>query len=153
MDKNVWCIRAGKKKELEDIFINKELIALSWGKTGNLCSLKSSKTDIYNKLKEFYPNIVVGAGRVFASQLYRFIFEVEINDFIIFVSLKNNLIYIGKICSQYEYNTSLPHDSFHSRKVSWIKTIGRSSLMKESLRAIGAPSAFFKVVNYYEFLY
>src|SRR5699024_2611327 len=79
--------------------------------------------------------------------LYRFAYEVEVGDYVVFPSKIDRQINIGVIESEYEYNP-LSIEYVQQRKVKWLKHLSRTSFSQGALYEVGSAMSFFSIKNY-----
>jgi restriction system protein len=92
-------------------------------------------------------SIATGAG-----QLYRFVHEIQIGDYVIFPSKTNCQINIGRVESDYFFTVDAIEYA-QQRKVKWLKHLPRTAFTQGALYEIGSALTFFAVKTYaYEYL-
>lgn len=142
-EKRVWGIHTKD----DNLFLNKSVIAIGWGKMGDISNLGSDREAYKKKYAETYPeakkgNIASGAGMV-----YRFCNEVQIGDYVVFPSKSNRQINIGIIESDCFFDSSQPLYP-RMRKVKWVRNLPRTAFSQGSLYEVGSALTFFSVKNY-----
>jgi len=154
---NVWCVRPIEldenkktisKSNYDDFFDNK-FVSLGIPFTGDLSNVK--KSNITKQLKDNMMNLSDSTIGQYGKSLERFIYDIEIEDYIILLQ-PFNMISIAKITSDYYYEPKLDRASGfpHQRKVEWRKVnVTRSILSMPLRRSFGSPSPVSKS-NYYE---
>ena len=142
LEKKVWGIHATD----DDLFLQQNRIAIGWREIGDLTKLPDNRDAIKAKYAEVFPNEKKGAIPVATGMLYRFCYEVQIGDYVVFPSKSDRMVNIGRITGNYEYvdNEHYPH--VHS--VKWLKHIPRTSFSQGALYEIGAIMTFFSIKNY-----
>ena len=142
----VWGIHCAIDKE--SIFLDNNVIAIGWREMGDLSRIAPNR-DAYKKaFSEIFPNASKNSAANQAGQLYRFVCEAKIGDYVVFPSKANRSINIGQIEGGYFYN---PSESrfVQQRKMKWIKTaIPRMTFSQGALYAIGSAMTFFKISDY-----
>ncbi len=109
-DQTVWGIHGGRTGDADSLFLKNNVIALGWVKIGDLSKIPADRESFKIQLAEKYPDKKPGAIRVDAGQLYRFVHEVQIGNFVVYPSKVDHKIPIGKIESLYKYQEKLyPH--------------------------------------------
>lgn len=144
-----WGIHAGKTGDADQLFLNENYpcIAIGWDLMGNLSEIGDNRDDFKRKLVEVYPDTKPGAINTVAGMPYRFCYEMQIGDYVVYPS-KDKKIHIAKIVGDYEYNPSLSKLYCNVRKVEWLKTLPRTSLSQGALYEIGSALSLFQVKNY-----
>ena len=79
--------------------------------------------------------------------LYRFIYEVQTGDYIVFPSKSDRKINIGVVEGEYEYVPSAP-EYVQQRKVRWIKHLPRTLFSQGALYESGSFLSLFLIKNY-----
>lgn len=79
--------------------------------------------------------------------LYRFCYEVQIGDYVVYPSKSDRMINIGEVTSDYVYEPE-QSEYVQMRSVKWIKHISRTAFSQGALYEIGSAMAFFAVKNY-----
>ena len=96
---------------------------------------------------EVYPNAKKGAIPTSSGLLYRFMYEMQVGDYVVFPSKSERKINIGIVESDYIYEpTALEY--VQQRKVKWIKHLPRTAFSQGALYEIGSVMSFFAVKNY-----
>ena len=96
---------------------------------------------------EVYPNAKKGAIPTSSGLLYRFMYEMQVGDYVVFPSKSDRKINIGIVESDYIYEpTALEY--VQQRKVKWIKHLPRTAFSQGALYEIGSVMSFFAVKNY-----
>lgn len=144
-----WGIHAGKTGDADRIFLNQNhpCIAIGWELMGDLSKIKDDRETFKKKLVEAYPDTKPGAINTVAGMPYRFCYEMQIGDYVVYPS-KDKKIYIGKIVGNYEYNPSISKIYCNVRKVEWLKSLPRTSVSQGALYEIGSALSLFQVKNY-----
>lgn len=146
----MWGIHGGQAGSADTLFLKHNMVALGWDNTGNLLDLTPDRESFKNKLAELYPKDKLAALALNAGQLFRFVHEMRTNDLIIYPSKHDKLVHIGKITSDYVYQTDGFNGYFHRRSAQWIKSLPRTQFSQGALYEIGAAMSFFQVKNYAE---
>ena len=79
--------------------------------------------------------------------LYRFCYEVQVGDYVVFPSKSNHEVNIGMVEGDYVYDSS-QMEYVQTRKVKWLKHLPRMSFSQGALYEIGSAMSFFMVKNY-----
>ncbi len=80
--------------------------------------------------------------------LYRFVYEINIGDYIIYPSKLDKRVHIGQVTGEYAYRPELSSAYPNTRAVKWLKDIPRTAFTQGALYEIGAAQSFFQVKNY-----
>ncbi|MBR3439731.1 MAG: restriction endonuclease, partial [Clostridia bacterium] len=131
----------------DNLFLKENIIAIGWKEMGNLILLGKSREDFKEKYIQTYPNEKKGSFSTCAGMLYRFCYEMQIGDYVIFPSKINREINIGIIEGEYFYDSS-QSNYVQTRKVKWLKHLPRTFFSQGALYEIGSALTLFSVKNY-----
>ncbi len=144
----IWCIRAGKVSEADNIFLESGYVALGWPRVGNLKQLNADREDFKRKVGESYPDGKAGAIVNWASLLFRFVHEMKEGDIVVYPRKIDRQIYIGQVTGPYEYNTELAEKYPNLRRVEWIEHVPRTRFTQGALYEMGGALALFQIRNH-----
>jgi restriction system protein len=145
----MWGNHGGQTGDADTLFLKQNMIALGWDGIGDLSSLPDREA-FKAQVAKVYPHDKPAAVRNNAGQLFRFVQEMQIDDFVIYPSKRDKQIHIGKVVGQYIYQTDNTSGYPHRRPVQWLKAIPRTQFSQGALYEIGAAMSFFQVKNYAE---
>ena len=131
----------------EAMLLNEKVIALGWTKMGDLSKIKQDKDSYYKLYSKVYPESSKQSVANSASQLFRFVNEAKINDYVIYPTKFNRMINIGKIEGEYFFNEK-EQEYNQQRKVKWIKSFPRNKFSQGALYEVGSFLSFFKIKHY-----
>lgn len=125
-------------------------ICIGWSALGNLSGI-TSREDLSNLYENVWPDKKKMAKAQDVGQIWRFISEAQIDDYVIFAEPKR--IHIGKIVSDYFYDDTVREgqdaDYTNNRTVEWIRTnIDRSLLSLAFHHSLGSAMSFFSINDY-----
>ena len=143
VEKKVW----GVHTQDDNLFLKQGKIAIGWREMGDLAQIPASRDDFKAKYMRVFPDAKKGAIPVAAGMLYRFCYEVQIGDYVVFSSKSDRMINIGEVTGGYEYDAS-QQEYVHVRSVKWIKHLPRTAFTQGALYEIGSAMTFFVVKNY-----
>lgn len=141
--KTVWGIHTTQ----ENLFIPKNIIGIGWEEMGDIKGIGSSRDDIKKKYAEIFPNASPGSIATCVGMLYRFVYEAQIGDYVIYPSKSDRKINIGIIESEYYFETG-ENQFTQRRKVKWLKSVPRTDFSQGALYEVGSALTFFQVKNY-----
>lgn len=142
-DKRIWGIHT----QNEDLFLKDNVIGIGWPNMGDLSLIEASREAFKEKYILAYPNAKKGNTAAGAGMLYRFCYEVQIGDYVVFPSKSDRKVNIGVVEGDYFYN-ELQTEYVQQRKVRWLKHLSRTSFSQGALCEIGSGMSFFTVKNY-----
>lgn len=142
-EKRIWGIHTMN----DALFLNDNIIAIGWRDMGDLKQIEGNRDAFKERYNKVYPDSKKGAVANGAGMLYRFVYDVQIGDFIVFPSKIDRRINIGTIESDYIYNPDAT-EYVQQRKVKWLKHLPRTSFSQGALYEVGSALSFFAVKNY-----
>ena len=133
--------------EEEAMFRKNNVIAIGWHEMGDLSSLPPTREAYKCAYAKIWPESSKQSVANQAGQLYRFVCEAKVGDYVVFPSKADRKINIGQIVGDYFFcNTT---DRFvQQRKVKWLKTLPRTSFSQGALYEAGSAMTFFMLKNY-----
>ena len=142
-DKKVW----GVHTQDDYLFLHKDVIAIGWKDFGDLKAIENTREAFKEHYAAVYPQSKKQAIANSAGMLYRFIYEVQAGDYIVFPSKSDRKINIGVVEGEYEYVPSAP-EYVQQRKVRWIKHLPRTLFSQGALYESGSFLSLFLIKNY-----
>lgn len=133
----------------ERLLLDDGVIAIGWSEVGDLAKIKANREDYYKVYSKTYPNKSKQSIAGSAGQLYRFVNEAKIGDYVIYPTKFNRMINIGRIEGEYFFD-SKESEYKQKRKVKWLKKLPRSEFSQGALYEIGSFLSFFRVKHYAE---
>ncbi len=149
-EKTVWGIHAGRTGDADELFLKQNCVAIGWAEMGDLKSVVPNRDAFKAKFLEKYPQTKPGAIPVQAGQIFRFVNELSINDFIIYPTKLTRQINIGQVIGEYQYNPTLATGYPHQRSVKWLRQLPRTNFTQGALYEIGSAMSLFQVKSYAE---
>ncbi len=146
-EKRIWGIHC--RIEKEELFKREDVIAIGWKEMGNLAELSSNREVFKEAYAKVHPDAAKQSIATQAGQLYRFVCEAQVGDYVLFPSKTDRKIYFGEICGSYFYDAGAG-DLVQKRKVKWNKSFPRTAFSQGALYEIGSALTFFSVKNYAE---
>ena len=142
----VWGIHCAIDKE--SIFLDSNVIAIGWREMGDLSRIAPNREAYKKAFSVVFPNASKNSAANQVGQLYRFVCEAKIGDYVVFPSKLNRSINIGQIEGEYFHNQSESR-FVQQRKMKWIKTaIPRTDFSQGALHEIGSAMTFFQISSY-----
>jgi restriction system protein len=142
-EKRVWGIHT-----MDDLlFLNCNVIAIGWEDLGDIGKLDNNRDIFKERYSATYTSDKKEKVAVCAGQLYRFVHEICVGDYVVFPSKSNREINIGIIEGDYLYNPNTAH-YVNQRKVKWLKHLPRTAFSQGALYEIGSAMTLFSVKNY-----
>lgn len=145
-----WIIRAGEGGKYFDDFIKHDIVAIGW----QVKDLKSvnSKLSLQKIYRKVYPKDSKQTISINVGQLWTFAKEIEVGDVILTPNPLTRTIYLGKMKSEYKYNTKSLGDLYqsyrHRRKIVWEKEVSRDLFSQDMKNSIGSTLTVFNIDKY-----
>lgn len=147
-DKTVWGIHAGKTGDADSLFLNKNIIALGWLLMGDIGKLPADREAFKNRVAETYPDWKPGKIPNSAGQLFRFVHEMKVNDYVVYPSKRDRQIHIGQVIGEFKFKPDLQESYPQTRAVKWLKHLPRTAFSQGALYESGSALSFFQIKNY-----
>lgn len=87
----------------ENLFLQDSVIAIGWEEMGELSAIENSRDAFKSALAKTYSGSSKMSIAINGGQLYRFVYEARIGDYVVFPSKFDRKINIGIIESDYFY--------------------------------------------------
>ena len=133
----------------EQLLLRNSVAAIGWTEMGDLSRINQDRESYYDLYRKVYPGKSKQSIANSAGQLFRFVNEAKIGDYIIYPTKFNRKIYIGVIEGNYTFEAEEPEYN-QQRKVKWLKDFPRTIFSQGALYEIGSFLSFFSVKNYAE---
>lgn len=133
--------------EEESLFRNKSVIAISWAELNDLSLLAKEREAFKEAYAKTWPTDSKQTVATQAGQVFRFVCEAKVGDYVVFPSKIDRMINIGQIEGEYFY-ASHEKRFVHQRKVKWLKQLERTTFSQGALYEVGSALTFFQIKNY-----
>lgn len=146
-EKRIWGIHT----QDENLFLNENVIAIGWGAVGDLSAIAPDREAFREKMSSTYPDKSKQSIATQNGQVFRFVHEVQIGDYVVFPSKSDRMINIGTIEGDYYYYPEAMEklgEYVNRRKVKWLKHIPRMSFSQGALYEAGSAMSLFTIKNY-----
>lgn len=137
--KNVW-VSKSRKHGLTNHYFEEGFISMGWSDLPDISTIKTR-----NELKVIFDESYPGETKMqianHVGQIWKFLQEVKIGDFIVFPHKDTSTVEVGKIIGEYNYshtNAAL----YHNRKVDWLTSFPRSQFDLDLLNSFGSLLTF-----------
>lgn len=149
MATKMWMIR-GDGGKLYDDFRDKQVVAIGWSQLAPYVKPGCSREQLFTRYQELEPQTKSGTVRSGASQVWRFVNEMQKGDWAITYSPSNRTYLIGKIASDFEFHAEWLEDGMGiARKVKWnAEEIKRDSLSDATRNTLGSTLTVFQVPDF-----
>ena len=130
----------------DNLFLQNNLIGIGWEEMGDLAKIEKTRDAFKSEYAKTYTDATKGSIATNAGQLYRFVCEMQIGDYIVFPSKIDRKINIGIIESDYYYENDAKRYN-KRRRVKWLKHLPRTDFSQDALYEVGAAQTFFSINN------
>lgn len=142
-EKRVW----GVHTQDDYLFLHNDVIAIGWKDFGDLKAVENTRDAFKEKYAKVYPDSKKQAIANNVGMLYRFIYEMQVGDYVVFPSKTDRMINIGVVEGEYNYEPSAP-EYVQQRKVKWLKHLPRTLFSQGALYESGSFMSLFLIKNY-----
>lgn len=142
-DRKIWGIHARD----EALFLKWDKIAIGWKEMGDLLQIANAREEFKKRYAQVYPDAKKGSVPTSSGMLFRFCYEVQVGDYIVYPSKSNRMVNIGEVAGEYAFDPQQANYA-HTRSVKWIKHLPRMAFSQGALYEIGSAMTFFAVKNY-----
>lgn len=147
-EKRIWGIHTYD----DALFLKRNKIAIGWNEMGDMSSIEPTRDAFKQRYVEVFPNEKPAAVPGCAGMLYRFAYEMQVGDYVVFPSKSDRMVNIGVVDGPYQYVADYDTDSAHKycqqRAVKWLKHYPRTVFSQGALYEFGAAQTLFAVKNY-----
>lgn len=140
----------GDGGKLYDDFRDKQVVAIGWSQLAPYVKPGCSREQLFTRYQELEPQTKPCTVRSGASQVWRFVNEMQKGDWAITYSPSNRTYLIGKIASDFEFHSEWLEDGMGiARKVKWnAEEIKRDSLSDATRNTLGSTLTVFQVPDF-----
>lgn len=121
-DVKVWGIHNTNDEQL---LLKNNVAAIGWAEMGDLSRINQDRESYYDLYGKVYPGKTKQSIANSAGQLFRFVNEAKIGDYIIYPTKYNRRVFIGIIEGNYTFEANEPEYN-QQRKVKWLKDSPRT---------------------------
>ena len=141
--KRIWGIHTKD----DSLFLNDNVIAIGWKELGDIGKYDDNRDTFKKRYSQTYPTDKKEKIAVCAGQLYRFVHEMRVGDYVVYPSKNDRKINIGVVEGDYVYNPD-SEDYVNQRKVKWLKHLPRTTFSQGARYEIGSAMTLFSIKNY-----
>lgn len=142
--KTMWMVRAGHGAVAIDDFRSKNFVAIGWEGGGDWTRY-ANRDEIQAKIAEANPDNSETQNLVAASQIERFLRELQIGDRVISYDPSSRDYLVGTIKGAPRYQPAVIPELATARPVAWEGQVPRDELSLTTRNSLGAISTLFKV--------
>ena len=140
----MWVIRAGERREAHDLLVSHGRVVLSDPGLGDLSFIDADREAFLAAYRLIRPDdSPTGSATIAKGKFFRFVHDMQVGDTVIYLSVKEQRIYVGRVTSAYFYDEEFSATYPHQRHVKW-RTVFPKSLLSDSARGeLGAARSFY----------
>lgn len=131
----------------DDLFLDDNVIAIGWEQLGDLSLIPADREAMKDAYAEAYPGTKKQGIATSVGMIYRFVYEVQIGDYVVFPSKSDKMINIGIVKGDYYYDDTVD-ELPNKRKVKWLKHLPRTAFSQGALYEVGSFLTLFMLKNY-----
>ena len=128
--------------------IDEKYVGIGWFQLGDLSSIPANRDAFKRAVQTKLPDSKPGSIPVQAGVLYRFVYEMNPNDIVIYPSKVDRMVNIGKVSGPYRHDERISPAYPNIRPVTWLKQIPREEFSQAALYEIGSFITLFSVTKY-----
>lgn len=149
MGNRMWMIR-GDGGKLYDDFRDKQIVGIGWPQLAPLVKPGLSRAQLLALYQEADPLTKLGTARSGASQVWRFVNEIQKGDWVITYSPANRTYLLGKVTSDFQYHPEWVEEGMGiARQVKWnTQEIDRDRLSVATKNTLGSTLTVFQLPEY-----
>lgn len=141
----VWMVRAGRGGYVAEDFGKKGCIAIGWQELGDLSGL-TSREEVRRLVDEVFSDDKPGHRQTSASQVSRFLLEMEVGNPVLTYDAGARQYLVGEISGPYAYKPGCVEGYPNTRAVTWReRRVSRDDLCVSSKNTLGSSLTLFLV--------
>jgi len=141
---SIWKIMAGRGSLYINDFIEGNLIAIGWSEAGDHATV-NSKQQLVSRFSQVWPDQTPRQSQVGAGQVWRFLHDIKIKDWVVCYDPASRLYHVGEIAGLPIYQPERLERLPTTRAVRWIGTVPRDELSQTTRNSLGAIMTLFKL--------
>jgi restriction system protein len=128
--------------------IGNGMVTIGWENVGDLTPFGANREAIKRRVAQTYPEAKPGAIPIWAGVLFRFAFEMQRGDIVIWPNKQDSTLNFGRIDGDYRYEINAPLQRSR-RNVTWLKTaVPRAQFSQGALYEVGSAVTLFRVKSH-----
>ena len=146
-DSDIWMVRAGKGGIYAQRFLENGIVSIGWAEVGEI-DADATLAEIKQRFDETFPDDKPRTRISSASQVIRFLREIQVDDTVATYDVNTREYHIGKISSAASLGVTKEEDRERSefvRGVEWLYQVSRDSLTPGTRNSLGAISTLFRL--------
>lgn len=146
----MWMVRAEQGGRLYDAFREKSAVAIGWHEIGSLTDLRS-RAAIAARVRQQWPEWKPQAVAMAASQLDRFLNEMQVGDRVVTYNSSRRVYLVGTIESDYRRDARIDLEDPNLRDVRWDGEVARDLLLVTTKNSLGGLATLFSIPEHAAF--
>ncbi|ECF6041132.1 restriction endonuclease [Salmonella enterica] len=140
----------GDGGKLYDDFRDKQVVAIGWSQFAPHVKQGLSRSQLLALHQELEPQVKLGSARSGTSQIWRFVNEIQKDDWVITYSPANRTYLLGKVVSDFEFHQEWLDDGMGIvRRVKWnAEEVDRDNLSAATKNTLGSTLTVFQLPDY-----
>lgn len=147
-EQTIWGIHAGRSGDAHELFLKKDVVAIGWHEVGDLSKIGKDRDAFKAAVAKTFPDKKPMAVANNAGQLYRFVYEMQASDIVVYPSKRDRQIHIGLVKGDYRYDPSHEKTYPNMRSAKWLKAVPRTQFTQGALYEVGSAISLFQIKNY-----
>lgn len=140
----MWKVNAGRRSKYAQDFADRALVAIGWHQVGDPTRF-ATKADLVEAVAAAYPDWSLRQAEVGASQIWRFLHEVQEGDAVITYDPVDRVYLVGTVRGPAVYDPNGLDELPTTRAVQWEGRASRDALSEVARNALGAILTLFRV--------
>jgi uracil-DNA glycosylase len=148
--RRLWVVRAGKKSEAHNIFMERSVVAIRFWQQldiGDASKLLAFKEAFRQACQKAAPDEAKGHNQMRGDQLYKFVHEMRVGDGIVYPSKEEGRVRLGVVQSEYFWREVNPRFN-HQREVRWLDAVSRTSVSESTDKALNHFRTIYELPDY-----
>lgn len=141
---DMWMVRSGRGGRYAAERVEQGRVSLGWGSGLDPREFKS-KDSVARKLREYFPEFTYGQIDSAASQIWRFITELRVGDWVVTYDPQTRLYHVGRITSEAQSDPTADEEGQFYRTVQWQSQRSRDDLSREARNSLGSVLTLFAI--------
>jgi restriction system protein len=125
-------------------------IGIGWREVGDLRKLAPTRDAFKAAVAQLLPDkpqgYIINAG----SQLFRFIHEMKVGEWVVYRSKIDRQFYVGRVAEDYDFRPDLSAEYANVRKVKWEGTVAPTGVSAGARNEHGSALTLYQIKNYGE---
>jgi len=115
----LWLIRAGSRGEHEQKLLDEGRVYVAWDGLDVDLGALPDRQGLIRVLEERFPEEKAKALVNWSSQVWPFVKEMAIGDWVVMPSKLQSGLYFGELTSDYRFESAGPNPYYHWRSINW----------------------------------